>query len=261
MKTISYAIILFYIINQVAYSQNINYDLEISYDINYNTAKPNTQKGALYIDKSMTRSFFLHGEDTERKVKFDDQDETEINPMAASATIVLGGSKRFVFTDLNKDSLYTKENIFSKQYLILEKVPAFNWVLGTEEKALNDLVLKKATLNFRGRDYVAWYSEDYPVRYGPWKFQGLPGLIMEIHDTTKTYHWQVTGIKKTEIKILEIESKFLDLENISIKEYPELRFNNTSFMDNILAKLPRGATVTHSKGPRNGIEIQFEWED
>jgi GLPGLI family protein len=239
----------------------INYDLEISYDINYNTARPNVQKGTLYIDASMGRSFFLHGKDTERKVEFDDKEETDINSNVATATIIFGGSKRFVYVDTYKDSLYTKDNIFSKQYLILEKTPAFKWVLGTEQKTLNNLVLKKATLNFRGRAYEAWYSEDYPVRFGPWKFQGLPGLIMEIYDTTKTYHFQVTAIKKTETKTLEIASEFTDLEIITIKAYPELRFNTNPIMDKVLAKLPRGATAIATNVPRTGIEIQFEWEE
>lgn len=259
MKLIIFYILLSLSLASIA-QEPINYDLEISYDIYYNTARPNTQKGILYIDKSMARSFFLHGKDTERKVEFDDNEETDTNPNIVFTTIVLGGSKRFVYTDITKDSLYTKDNIFSKSYLISEKIPAFNWVLGTEEKTLNNLVLKKATLNFRGRDYEAWYSEDYPIRFGPWKFQGLPGLIMEIYDTTKTYHFQVTGIKKTEPIILEIASEFLDLERITIKAYPKIRYGNNPIANKILATLPRGATVTQSKGPRNGIERLFEWE-
>jgi GLPGLI family protein len=51
-----------------------------------------------------------------------------------------------------------------------------------------------AKLNYAGRIYTAWYAMDIPVHYGPYKFAGLPGLIMKIEDADKKYIWTVTGI-------------------------------------------------------------------
>lgn len=51
-----------------------------------------------------------------------------------------------------------------------------------------------AKLNYAGRIYTAWYAMDIPVHYGPFKFEGLPGLIMKIEDADEKYIWTVTGI-------------------------------------------------------------------
>lgn len=40
----------------------------------------------------------------------------------------------------------------------------------------------KATTRFRGRDYTAWVTKELPINDGPWKFYGLPGLILQIED-------------------------------------------------------------------------------
>ncbi|MCD8031168.1 MAG: GLPGLI family protein [Bacteroides sp.] len=53
-----------------------------------------------------------------------------------------------------------------------------------------------ATCEYRGRKYLAWFTEDLPVQTGPWKFYGLPGLIMEVYDTDKHHHYQITEIKE-----------------------------------------------------------------
>jgi len=41
----------------------------------------------------------------------------------------------------------------------------------------------KATAIYGGREWTAWYAPDIPVSAGPWKLQGLPGLIMAAKDS------------------------------------------------------------------------------
>lgn len=52
----------------------------------------------------------------------------------------------------------------------------------------------KATLSFRGRNWTAWYATDIPLPYGPWKFQGLPGLIMEMEDDTGAHVYKLASL-------------------------------------------------------------------
>ena len=54
----------------------------------------------------------------------------------------------------------------------------------------------KATTHFRGRDYVAWYTEEIPYPYGPYKFGGLPGLITCIYDTQREHIYTLVGFEK-----------------------------------------------------------------
>ena len=55
---------------------------------------------------------------------------------------------------------------------------------------------QKATLNFRGRDYVACFTTDVPISDGPWKFTGLPGLILKIEDTGGLFIFRLIGLQQ-----------------------------------------------------------------
>ena len=63
-------------------------------------------------------------------------------------------------------------------------------------KVSNNFQLQKATAQFGGRSWIAWFSKDIPMPYGPYKFNGLPGLIMELYDTKKDYYFKVIKSEK-----------------------------------------------------------------
>ena len=155
----------------------------------------------------------------------------------------------------------TFENVFGEDCLISEKIPEIKWTLIDEEKLIDNNKVYKAICYFRGRNYIAWYSLDYPWKYGPWKFQGLPGLIFEISDETKRYNWQIKGITYEEVsdKIFEID--FAGLKHIDIKQYVEKKFNSKELNEKLLSKMPRGTSITNQATPRTGFEIKFEWEE
>lgn len=82
-----------------------------------------------------------------------------------------------------------------------------NWKLIDETKTINSLICQKAQLKFKGRDWIAWYSNEIPFPYGPYKFGGLPGLIVKITDKTGDYDFELvksassSKLKKKNIKI------------------------------------------------------------
>lgn len=73
------------------------------------------------------------------------------------------------------------------------QIPKLKWSLQQEEtKIIGKFICQKATTSFRGRDYEAWYTLEIPISNGPWKFQGLPGLILEIYTTDKDRSFSYT---------------------------------------------------------------------
>lgn len=89
---------------------------------------------------------------------------------------------RQVFYDRKKDSIYWNQ---WKNYYVAEKTPKIEWELEKETKKIGKFTANKATGVFRGRTYTAWYTLEIPLPYGPWKLQGLPGLILEAYDKDK----------------------------------------------------------------------------
>lgn len=77
-----------------------------------------------------------------------------------------------------------------------EDIPNLKWKLHPDHKEVLGYDCQKATCSFRGRDYEAWFAMAIPMSYGPWKLQGLPGLILEVYDTKNEYHFTATGIEK-----------------------------------------------------------------
>lgn len=62
------------------------------------------------------------------------------------------------------------------------------WKLERDERSVRGIPCKKATVRFKGRDYVAWYAPSIPFSNGPWKLGGLPGLILEAYDEKMEWH-------------------------------------------------------------------------
>lgn len=85
----------------------------------------------------------------------------------------------------------------------------FNWnILGDKQK-IGEYNAQKATTEFGGRKWTAWFSTDIPFQDGPYKFSGLPGLIVKIEDEGKNYSWVLQGNKK-----VKDYSEFSYIENL-----------------------------------------------
>lgn len=72
----------------------------------------------------------------------------------------------------------------------------FNWNISPEKIKIGAYQTQKATLDFGGRKWIAWFSEEIPINDGPYKFHGLPGLIVKIEDNNQDYSWELKGNKK-----------------------------------------------------------------
>ena len=74
-----------------------------------------------------------------------------------------------------------------------------------------------ATCHFQGREYKAWYTTEIPYQEGPWKFNGLPGLITEVYDTKNHYHFTLVSVKKDHLPPV----CFYKLKAESLQEVPK----------------------------------------
>lgn len=107
------------------------------------------------------------------------------------------GSNVEYFQFPNENKLVTKERLMNS-YLVHETMPVLNWKITTDTASFSGLACQKATTHFKGRDYTAWFCPDLPYRAGPWKLNGLPGLIVEAYDSKKEVIFKFDGLDKVD---------------------------------------------------------------
>jgi GLPGLI family protein len=69
-----------------------------------------------------------------------------------------------------------------------------NWQLQEGTDTVEGYECQKAILNFRGRNYTAWFTLEIPISDGPWKLFGLPGLILKVEDADQLYSFVMIGL-------------------------------------------------------------------
>ena len=94
------------------------------------------------------------------------------------------------------------------QYHYTEPWPLMQWTLESEKQTICGYQCQRATCHWRGRDYEAWFTSAIPLKSGPWKFGGLPGLIMKIYDTKHLYTWEAVSVENGSFPIYQLEERF-----------------------------------------------------
>ncbi len=179
-------------------------------------------------------------------------------------TIISGNvdvKERFIYSNLTSNNLIM--TLPNKDFFVADSVN-FNWKITADTMQIGKYNCTKALLNFRGRNYEAYFTEEIPISAGPWKFKSLPGLILYIKSTSGklVYTWSVTKIIYPYVSDINVEftpkhnSKIISLkESIKIEEAEDLKNDRISE-----ARVPKGVTLVSSTSERVGIELIYEWE-
>ncbi len=158
-----------------------------------------------------------------------------------------------------------KSSLF-EDFTVIDTWTPIEWKIKNKFKKIGKYKCQKAVGNFRGRTYIAWFTEEIPLPYGPWKLFGLPGLILEAKDSEKMFKAEFKSIKypcncdfvfktptATEIKTL--------------KEYVEFKDNiNDYVFKKIKSRMPRKVANRMRKMPKKDNDRKyrdekiFEWE-
>lgn len=99
-----------------------------------------------------------------------------------------------IFLDFADQKILIKDRFFD-DYLLADDWPEIDWQIGSETRIISGLNCQQATGEWRGRTYIAWFSGELPYRAGPWKLNGLPGLIIEAHDVDKNIQFTFAGFR------------------------------------------------------------------
>ncbi len=244
-KFLIFSVIVFF---NFCFAQNENYNIEIEYDFITNSGDKNEMKSSLFLSKD--KSFFEY-QSIQKNIINKEKTDVEGN----TSVYISDTNKYYVSMNISDSLLLENQmSLENKIFDIKEKMPKIEWVLVNETKIINNYFCSKATTKFRGRYYTAWYTTDIQTIFGPWKFNGLPGLILEISDRKKEV--------LINVKIIKTVNNRLTLPNIKIeKRLDRLTFielNNKILddqMKTLYSQFDRDVKVTIESKYSNFLEL------
>lgn len=160
-----------------------------------------------------------------------------------------------------KDSLISHESVYGekKYHIITEKLPNLKWEILNDTLSILGFKTQKAKLNFRGRTYFAWFSNEIKISDGPYKFHGLPGLILKVESTDGKFTFEAYSLKLNasdeNFSIIDLKNKYRNKKTITIKE--KLNLINENLEKQRKFRLSNSPNTTDIKIEYSGIELNY----
>lgn len=130
-------------------------------------------------------------------VSFKNRDQKNIEEV--SLRINLLKSVRFnesIIYNIQKNKLIVQRTAGSTtRYQYEEDCPKLDWTLLDGDTIISGYQCFKASTRLFGRGYIAWYCPEISMTYGPYKFNGLPGLVLRVTDTQGHHDFTLNGLK------------------------------------------------------------------
>lgn len=198
-------------------------DLWVSYQLNYKkllTSQSTQSVNTILIVTSQGSLFTFEGMMNFSKIQKEREltvEDITLNRFPFNFLIKSKGNTTEHFEAIGSDSYKFKENL------------NHDWKLINQDTIINGYACKKATVSYAGRDWSAWYNPEIPITIGPYKFHGLPGLIMLLRDSENVFSFRVNEVKKGDFPFdSKIENFFAKdggkpFEYIDIDEFYKIR--------------------------------------
>jgi GLPGLI family protein len=176
-------------------------------------------------------------------------------------------NKQYFVSDINDESernIFFTSSVDKRDFFIFDRVPKPDWKIEeTQTKKILGYNCIKATGIFRGSKVTAYFTKELPYSTGPFKFYGLPGLILDIRTDNKDHDiWKAESVNIDDKNVIVYKPQFLNKEKISLKEYVNAK---EAHMNKIFAKVTDNLPKTDAKiqvttNQRFTVEQKYEWE-
>lgn len=204
------------------------------------TMKPDAENKAdiktenAYLDISQDKSVFY----SENRIKRDSIMQKAFQSGGGRGSInrdQMEGLRSNINYSVEKDKTnqktYFKDRIGRDIYSYEEDRP-INWHISSETRKIGEYKVQKAETDFAGRKWTAWFTTDLPYQDGPYKFGGLPGLIVKVEDDKGDYSFDLMkNYKITELPTLNQFGNTLKVKRSDfLKQQEKFKTDPMSFM-------------------------------
>ncbi|WP_333851854.1 GLPGLI family protein [Epilithonimonas sp.] len=236
---------LFLIVGILTFAQNKRFIYEYKF-ISDSTNLEDVKTEMMFLDTtrdgSKYYSYTVFNSDSLMKAEFEKQ-------IAATGSMnvkpgMQKGSVRYSVTKTYPDYKINLHRRLGMDAYNISDDRKINWKILSEKEKIGEWNAQKAEADFAGRHWIAWFSTEIPIQDGPYKFRGLPGLIVKIEDKTGSHKMELKGIKNIvgdvdinvwEAKEIAVNSKqfqkvLKEYENDPTKGIKQIQMGGTSIV-------------------------------
>ncbi|WP_422105942.1 GLPGLI family protein [Winogradskyella sp.] len=188
------------------------YKTQRQVDIKLDSTQANAEMQERMLEmmkKQFQKTFKLTFNKEESTYKQDEElSKPQVGGGEFQVIMIGGGGGSDVLYKNTKEQRYAEQvDTYGKIFLVKDDIEKIDWKLGSETKFIGEYQCYKATFTkmvpkpmqmssadtdedidldkepeMEERTVTAWYTPQIPVNNGPDDYQGLPGLILEVHD-------------------------------------------------------------------------------
>lgn len=171
----------------------------------------------------------------------------------------VGAFASTLFKDYKENKIRVIDHISIHDFIFDDELKPQDWQIQSDTMTVLEYHSQKATCHYRGRNWIAWFTNEIPLSEGPWKFYGLPGLITKIEDDKGHYSFTLTGFQGVEEPIdTQISTK---VEKTTRKKFIEMsKAGELEILDIEAVGLSTGSKKTKNNLEYDYIETDYkEW--
>ena len=271
MRKIKILLILFFLSNSIFSQENKVLDslkFVCEYELIFQTDSNNSEK------KYSERMLLLIGNNYSRFVSKNKKDRYRLGIEMIKNSIKTGtpGDMRLlprsqfdfhIYKNFENNEIITYDEAATEYYVYTESDYYLDWCLEDEKLEVMNYNCQKATLNYYGREFIAWFTNEIPISEGPYKFKGLPGLIVKIYDTKNHYDFTLKSFSKVKnIEYLNLPDEEGHIE-VTRKEFRKIQKytaeNLREIAENLGFQVSEGQmelSMENAKKRNNPIELE-----
>ncbi|MBR8769343.1 hypothetical protein IX326_000532 [Porphyromonas levii] len=144
--------------------------------------------------------------------------------VAQMRTVPPGSKNRLYYNPVEMKYTELDYNVF--YFKTVEDIKEVNYTFGDSTKLVAGYASEMATAHLYGRDWIIYYTTEIPLSYGPWKLNGLPGLVTEAYSIDGAYKFTLKGFEVLDQEVdVEIPLKMLNqpVQEVSREELMWIR--------------------------------------
>ena len=146
-----------------------------------------------------------------------------------------------------RDFIDASSATYMTTYVMPEAIERINWKILSETKKIDGYICQKATGICKGRNYVVWFCPDIPYSFGPWKLNGLPGLIMEAEDIRKQVLFRFSRIElQNNQEYITLPTNYVKTTEVDFEKMRQAYYDGLSTSNS--GSLSVSATFRNSQG-------------